>query len=198
MVPDKIDVSQLFSAYVAFAGDLRKAAAACNVPVAAAEAVAIRERWAEKLPDYALADPGAASAAGTLDLQRQINRAVNYIQAHRLRSIVDRVVLYLAAQPTESLLELLSRRHKQGRELNVRPLADLVKAAEVCQMMTMRALGDLPDAGAQPTASSSVGLLVMNAMKAAETVGLSSTDLVRAEFSSSLQSDSVEESGEEV
>lgn len=177
----KYDFAQLFSAYVAFAGDLRKAAAVCNVPYSVAQAAAEREHWQQKLPDFALAGP--SGAPGSLELQQQINRAVNYIQAHRLRSIIDRVVTRLAAMDTDQLIELLTRTTRAGAEFTARPLTDLVKAAEACQNMTMRALGDSSTNPDESSSGSKVGLLVMRAMDAADQVGISSVDIVRAEFS---------------
>ena len=81
-------------------------------------------------------------------------------------------------------MSLLTKRGKDSSEFSARPLTDLVKAAETCQLMTQRALGDTaverPERNGDK--GSDVALRVMKAMEAADAAGLNSIEIVRNEL----------------
>ena len=77
-----------------------------------------------------------------------MNRAVNYVQAHRLRSFLERVLQHIFSCPLEQIEEwMFSYQYvKDGKEpikkFSTRPLADLAAALEKCHVLTYMALGD--------------------------------------------------------
>lgn len=179
--PDKnlLDVAQIFQTYVTFGGDVDKTAAATGISREAVRQLVAAEKWKDKISEWMELREGDPR-----DLQIQINRAVNYVQAHRLRAVIDRVIAHIATLDEEKLTELLTKTTKDGSEFVTRPITDLVKAAEACQAMSARALGDTAaerpdDPGSK---GSSVALQVMRAMNAADASGLSSVEVVRKEL----------------
>lgn len=176
-----LDVSQIFQTFIAFCGDVDKTAVALNIDPIVIKDLARAEGWAKKIDEWTKLREGDPR-----DAQIQINRAVNYVQAHRLRSILDKVVSQLKDKEAAALVDLLTRTGKAGTEFSARPLADLAKAIECCQLMTQRALGDTeaerPDAGETGKRGSSVALLVMNAMNADDDLKADSVGVVREQL----------------
>lgn len=175
-----LDVSQIFQTYITFGGDVDKTAVALDIDPRTIRDLERAENWPAKVEEWNKLREGDPR-----DVQIQINRAVNYVQAHRLRQILDRVVSHLNEKPVEELVDLLTKTTKAGSEFTARPLTDLTKAIESCQLMTQRALGDTvaerpeesPDKG-----GSRVALQVMAAMNAADSLGLDSVAVVRKEL----------------
>jgi hypothetical protein len=178
-----LDVSQIFLTYLTFGGDVDRTSIAVNLDREIVMNLAKAENWPAKLDQLTKLNDGADSKV----LQVQINRAINYVQAHRLRAIVDKVISHLSTKRAEDIVDLFTRVGKNGEpEFSARPLTDLVKAAESCQVMTQRALGDTAserpeDVGEGPKGAP-IALQVMAAMNAADEVGLDSVALVRKEF----------------
>ena len=177
---DKHDVSQIFLTYLAFGGDADKASMALDLDVAIVRDLARAENWDKKVAQNAQIREGEAN-----DVQIQINRAINYVQSHRLRSVIDATLLHLTKDGVESMVDKLTVVGREGqRELKIKAITDLVKAAESVQLMTQRALGDTagerePSKGKD---GSQTALRVMEAMNAADESGLNSTDVVRKEL----------------
>jgi hypothetical protein len=180
---NELDVSQIFQTYMVFGGDVDKTAVAINEDPEVVKALAVQENWQGKL-----AQVGKITDGDSKDLQVQINRAINYVQAHRIRSIVDKVVSHLSAKTAEDLVALFTKVGRDGSsEFSSRPLADLVKAAETCQVMTQRALGDTvaerpEESSGKSAKGANISLQVMAAMNAADAAGLNSVDVVRKEL----------------
>lgn len=176
---DGLNVAQIFQTYLTFGGDVDRTAAATGVSRADVRALAIDEKWADRV-----AELNELRDGDPRDVQIQINRAVNYVQAHRLRSIVDTMIAHISKLQPEELAGLFTKTTKDGAEFTARPLTDLVKAAEACQQMSARALGDtVAERPEDPgRAGSSIALQVMKAMNAADASGLSSVELVRKQL----------------
>jgi hypothetical protein len=177
-----LDVSQIFQTYMAFGGDVDKTAVACNEDPETIAALANSENWKAKIAQLSKLTDGNSN-----ELQVQINRAVNYVQAHRIRSIIDKVIGQLTEKDGKELIDLCTKVGKNGEaEFSARPLADLVKAAEACQAMTQRALGDTaaerPEENGKSAKGSSISLQVMAAMNAADAAGMNSVEVVRKEL----------------
>lgn len=175
-----LDVSQIFQTYIAFGGDVERTAVALDMDRQDILNLAKVENWAAKVEEWTKLREGDPR-----DVQIQINRAVNYVQAHRLRGVIDSVVSHLAKLSPEQLISKLTESTEKTSKFSARPLADLVKAAEACQQMTARALGDT--AGERPESSagtkgSNIALQVLNAMNAADALGLNSVDVVREQL----------------
>jgi hypothetical protein len=175
-----IDVAQIFQTYIAFGGDVDKTSVALDLPAEDIRQLASAENWARKIDDWTKLREGDPR-----DVQIQINRAVNYVQAHRARALLDKVISHLSEGDAERLVDRLTVNTKNGPEFKTRALTDLVKAMESCQLMTQRALGDT--VGERPEENgnvkgSNVALLVMNAMNAADETGLDSVAVVKKQL----------------
>lgn len=182
---NKLDTIRIFETFVAFSGDVTRTAVACNVSPDTVHALAKAEGWHAKVKEWTTLREGS-----TADVAVQVNRAVNFVQAHRLRSLVDKVVTELSRLEPAELVSRLSSVSTKGtgdnavtREIfSARALTDLVKAAESAHLMTQRALGDTaqerPENG-ETRKGSSIALLVQQAMSAADEVNVPSVELVR-------------------
>jgi hypothetical protein len=141
---EHLDREQVFLLYANFAGDISRTAAALNISATAVLRMAEEEHWLAKLePIIALSKsqrPG--------DWERACNRAVNFVQAHRMRLFLQRTVKRMSNMSDEEVEELLvdKRFNKDGEEIgakfNTRALADLMAAIEKAHALTYQALGD--------------------------------------------------------
>jgi len=174
-----LDVAQIFQTYIVLGGDIERTAFAMNLDKETIRDLANAEHWQDKIADWNELRQGDPH-----ELRIEINRALHYVQAHRLRSILDKLISRLSAMSEEELMSLLTKRGKDSSEFSARPLTDLVKAAETCQLMTQRALGDTaverPERNGDK--GSDVALRVMKAMEAADAAGLNSIEIVRNEL----------------
>jgi hypothetical protein len=182
--PEKntLDVAQIFQTFIAFGGDVTRTAVATSIDRKVVEQLAKSENWADKIREWMTLREGDPR-----DTQIQINRAVNYVQAHRLRSVLDMMVTHLSKMTPDQLETLLTKTSKSASEFSARPLADITKAVESCQLMTQRALGDT--LGERPISEgkeggSDIALQVLKAMNAADALGLDSVAVVRKELAS--------------
>jgi hypothetical protein len=142
---DAMDVAQVFQTFMTFCGDVARTAAATGLTAEQVTTLANSEHWDEKLQLWNTLKDGDSK-----ELQIQINRAVTYVQAHRLRSILDRLVSHLTKKSDDDLVQLLtkqfhvhvSRGSKNSTvdrtEFSTRPLTDLVRAAKECADMTAK------------------------------------------------------------
>lgn len=180
MNKNHLDVSSIFEHYITFGGDALKTAAALNLDPQDVQQLAIVERWADKVERWNQIRQGDSQ-----DVQVQINRAVNFVQSHRMRSILDKLVTELSTKEASELIEMLTTHSAHGSSFSTRALTDLVKGLEACQAMTQRALGDTADErpdSSKTQKGSSIALLVMKAMSASEQMGVDSVDVVKKQL----------------
>jgi hypothetical protein len=131
-----------FQLFALFAGDCERTAHALGVRPVDVLRMAEAEGWLDKLaPILALKKstrPG--------DLERGLNRAMNFIQAHRMRLFVSRVLNRLAGMNAEEfeayLMTHAGTKGEVTKKLSTRAIADLASALEKCQSMTYLALSD--------------------------------------------------------
>jgi hypothetical protein len=141
--PIAIDREQAFLLFATFTGDIARTAHALDVPPAAVLQMAEEEGWMNKLgPILALKK---SSRPG--DVERAINRAMNFVQSHRMRLFIQRVITRLTGMGQAEFEEYLfvASKDKDGcsnKKLTTRALADLASALEKCQSMTYLALND--------------------------------------------------------
>jgi hypothetical protein len=140
-------IEQAFQLFATFCGDVEKTAHALSVKPSIVIAIAAREKWNERLAPLFELQKGTRPG----DVERGINRAVNFVQAHRLRLCVDRLIDRLYKLTDDELLEYCFettvKKDREGNETTVkrivtRPLADLATAMEKCQAQTYHALND--------------------------------------------------------
>src|SRR5208282_2966538 len=106
-----LNVSQIFQTYITFCGDTKRTALAMDIDEQTIKDLASDERWVDKIAEW-----NELREGDPRDVQIQINRAVNYVQAHRLRAVLDRVVSHLSTMTGEELVELLTRRSKDAKQ----------------------------------------------------------------------------------
>ena len=172
----EVDPAEAFALFALHAGNVERVAVILDTDPAAIEAMAKRWKWSEKVV-RTQGDAEDSSAA-----QREVNRGVNYLQAHRLRSMVDRVLVELAMPgKLEDATTIVGMNGSHKRDYRV--LRDVAEAARTAQDLTYRALGDSVDLARNDKAKGKAGDLslgVLAAMDAADAApGTSSVDIVR-------------------
>lgn len=141
-----IDRENAFLLYAAFTGDLERTAHALGIRTIDVLNIANEDQWNEKLKG--IIDLKKSGKPG--DIERAINRALNFVQAHRMRMIIERMIRALATMSDDELKEYLlsdgvttvDDQKINYKKLTTRPLADLASAIEKCHAMTYAALND--------------------------------------------------------
>lgn len=139
----RIDRENAFLLYAAFCGDLERTAHALNVRPMDVLRMADDEKWNDKL--RGILELKKSGKPG--DIERAINRALNFVQAHRMRMVIERVLKRLTDMDLDELEQYLlqGKVSKDGdveRKLSTRAIADLASALEKCHAMTYAALND--------------------------------------------------------
>ena len=137
-----IDTENAFLLYATFTGDIERTAHALNIRPAQVIEIANREGWNDKLAG--IIELKRSGRPG--DLERAINRALNFVQAHKFRVFVEGVIKRITdMSPTEFdsyLFEEKTTKHGTEKHLSTRSLADLASAMEKAHAMTYLALND--------------------------------------------------------
>jgi hypothetical protein len=139
----KIDRENAFLLYATFAGDLVRTGAALGVPPTTVLKMADEEHWNDQLRP--ILELKKSNRPG--DVERAINRALNFVQARRMLMFLERVIHKLTGFTPEELEAYLLSDHSakdgtQFRKLTTRALADLASALEKCQSLSYSALND--------------------------------------------------------
>jgi len=140
----EVDTDQAFLLYATFCCDVERTAHAVNVKPADIIQMAEQGGWNEKL--RGIIELKKSGRAG--DVERAVNRAINYVQAHRLREFLQRVLQHIFGQPLENIEEwMFAYQYTKGQDeptkkFSTRPLADLAVALEKTHLLTYMALGD--------------------------------------------------------
>ena len=138
---NKVDVSAVFLVYMTLVGDVNKTAVAMDLDPAFVEELAEREGWKAKVKRMSTVsksdEPGG--------WERMQNRALNFAQAHRMRELIDRMLLHFADKTPDELAAAFTSIAKGGDiRISGRFLADLASASEKVQSLSYHALGDTP------------------------------------------------------
>jgi len=175
--PERVDDEQLFQLYAIYCGDSRRCALAANMEETEVEAKAVLGGWKDKIK--LLIDLKASARPG--DSERGINRAVNFVQAHRWRNHLQRVMNRLMAMADEELFDMLCSVtvDKQGniaKKLNTRAFADMSAAIEKCHAMSYAALndtvGERRERGDEPEQHKTAAEMHLNITRAMEQIRL--------------------------
>lgn len=142
------DREQAFMVYASFSGDAFKTAAAMSVPETEVFQAEREGKWRDRLE--AVVKLKSHGKPG--DVERGFNRVNNFVQAHRMRCVLDRVVSRLYSLDTQGVIDFASTitvRKLRGvddeieeHKIGTRVFSDLLTAIEKCQMLTYMALGD--------------------------------------------------------
>lgn len=132
----RVDVAQVFLVYMALVGDVVRTAAALSLDEADVQAMADRDNWADKVKRISV-----SSKQGTPgDWERAQNRALNYVQCHQFRRILDRALTEIARKPVQDLIIVHDRNgqpHATGRVFT-----EMAVAMRNIQEASYAALGD--------------------------------------------------------
>src|SRR6266481_5737735 len=99
----RLDREQAFLLYATFAGDVERVAIALNVRAIDVLRIADEDGWIEKLKP--IIELKKSTRPG--DLERACNRALNFVQAHKFRMFIDRVIFRLAGLSADEFEEYL-------------------------------------------------------------------------------------------
>lgn len=139
-----IDRSQAFLLFSANCGDIEKTAHALGVPPVALLRVADEEGWVGRLGP--ILEKMKSQRPG--DIERGINRALSFTQAHRFRLVLERALRMMTNWSDQEMEDyLLPQSHtKDGlpdqRKISTRWAADFATSLEKCHSMAYAALND--------------------------------------------------------
>lgn len=150
--PVPFDREQAFLLYTSFAGDVDRTAHALNVEVGQVVLAVKEGEWLTRLEG--ILKLRSSSRPG--DVERAMNRATNFAQAHRMRMFLERLITKIHRMNDEELIaycfvtESKTRKNKatgeeettDERKISTRPFADLASAVEKIHQLTYLALGD--------------------------------------------------------
>lgn len=135
----RTDVAQVFLCYMSLVGDGPRTAAALDLDPDFVQWLAEQEGWVEKVKRISLMSRSEKPG----DFERATNRALNFCQAHRIRLLIDKLLLELSKDTPEKLMARISVVDKKGdAHPSARFFADLLAAAEKAQTLSYYALGD--------------------------------------------------------
>ena len=136
----KLNVAQIFLVYMTLIGDVQKTALALDLDPELVSQLAAEEGWAEKIRRCTMMSKSESPG----DWERAQNRALNFVQAHRLRLLLDKVFQYFEARDAAEYLE--TEREISGRavrpSIGVKFFTDLASALEKVHALSYHALGD--------------------------------------------------------
>lgn len=139
-----IDRSQAFLLFSTNCGDLEKTAHALGVSPVALLRVVDEEGWVKRLEP--ILEKIKSQRAG--DLERGISRALNFVQSHRFRLVLERALRMMTNWTDKEMEDYLLPQSftKEGipdsRKISTRWAADFATALEKCHSMTYAALND--------------------------------------------------------
>jgi hypothetical protein len=135
----KLDVAQIFLTFMSLIGDVEKTATALDLDPKIVAALADQEGWIDKVRRLSVMSKSGKQG----DHERATNRALNFVQAHRMRMTVDALLRSFDGLTPEEICEKLSTVDKNGNyHISARFLADLAAASEKIQALSYAALGD--------------------------------------------------------
>ena len=142
-----MDLNQAFGLYMQFSGDVQRTAHALNVTPVDVLRAADRLGWAKKLePLLEMKKSGRPE-----DCERSISRAMSFVQSHRLRVVLERVLARFYALSDDELYKIcfsVKRIEKKDgtvevtESVNTKVFSDFAAALEKCHAMCSAALTD--------------------------------------------------------
>jgi len=140
--PTFIDRDNAFMLYATFCGDVERTAHALKIQPVDVLRIADADHWNEKLKS--IIELKKSSRPG--DIERAINRAINFVQAARFRHLVERAIRRLYEMDDEefdnTVFRSVTLKGEIDSRLSAKGLADLATAMEKAQAMSYHALND--------------------------------------------------------
>jgi hypothetical protein len=138
------DVEAAFQLYALNSGNVELTAHALRVTPSEINRVAVACEWQRKL--QVIFDLAKSARPG--DVERAMSRTINFVQAHRMRIVLDRLISRFYRMTEQELYDACcpetfdSDGKSVGRRVNSRPFADLASAMEKVHAITYLALMD--------------------------------------------------------
>lgn len=138
-----LDKENAFLLYAVFCGDVARTAHALDIDPELVRKLAHENKWDTKLKP--IIDLKASTRPG--DIERAVNRALNFVQAHRYRLFLQ-TILKKMSDLTEDELddyifgETVDKAGTVKHTLTTKGMADMATALEKCHAMTYLALND--------------------------------------------------------
>lgn len=134
---------QAFQLYAVFCGDVERTAHALGVLPVDIIDIAAKQGWNDKLRAIIALKKSAAPG----DVERGVNRALSFVQAHRMRLFIDRLLLKLSMLDNDEIEEYFftgpeTKLSKKPQQFSSRALADLASAIEKVTAVANQALCD--------------------------------------------------------
>jgi hypothetical protein len=167
----------MFLTYLAFMGDVERTAAALMADPARVAEAARFEGWDKKVKHLRQVQ----SDMGPDEFLRELNRVVNFVQAVRLRSIMDEVLKKIMGTP-DGLDNFLTANTKDTSNASAKSLLDVIRCCEAVHRMTYTALGDIPGRKTLEEGDSAKGSVALSILGALSQ-GVSTPDPDRAAMS---------------
>lgn len=141
--PREIDKENAFLLYAVFCGDVARTAHALDIAPHLVEGLARENGWDAKLKP--IIDLKASTRAG--DVERAVNRALNFVQAHRYRLFLQNILKKMSDMTDNDVEDYIFGRtqDKDGvvkHTLTAKGMADMATALEKCHALTYLALND--------------------------------------------------------
>lgn len=134
-----IDSAQVFLVYMSTVGDVSKTALKCDLDPNVVRELAEHFQWTEKIKRVSL----LSKTGRPDDYAKAVNRALNFAQAHMMRSLVQNVLDHLAKMESSELLDTLTTTDNKGRiTYSAKFLSDLAAASEKAHHLSYLALAD--------------------------------------------------------
>lgn len=138
----RLDITKVFLVYVSLVGDVEKTALALDLDPEIVQALATEEGWAAKVQRMCVV---AHKEGKPGDYERQMNRAMAFVQAHQTGIAIDGIVGWFATKTPQEIMDALTVFDGRGKaRLSARFFADLASAMEKVQHLRYYALGDTP------------------------------------------------------
>lgn len=135
---NRIDVSQCFLVFMSVCGDTERTALALDLDPKIVQELATKEGWSDKIKRISLLSKSEKPG----DFERATNRCLNFVQAHRVRLVLDKVIEKFHGLDADETLEMLTTRREGQISYSARFLGDLTAALEKVHFLSYAALGD--------------------------------------------------------
>lgn len=135
-------LTKMYLTFIVLEGDTNKTAVACDVAEQLVIEQAQRENWHDRLETTKRL---ASDSRGPAEIERLLNRAGTYVQAMRLRRIIDVVLNELEQRATnsKSILDAFTFTDKEGNHrIDLKPIAELAAAAQKLSAVAFSAMSD--------------------------------------------------------
>lgn len=136
----RTDVAQIFLVFMATIGDVEKTALAMELEPEFVTWLSEQEGWQEKVRRVSVMSKSGKPG----DWERAQNRCLNFVQAHRVRALIDRVLIELVKLEPDKLAEKFKAVDRFGKDKGVsaRFFSDITAAMDKVHLLSYYALGD--------------------------------------------------------